>query len=64
MYPLQEEQPQLIVNFHSPTTAELIMSALITKLSMIELGAEQLMEDLEIVIQDVQEFRIHCRRNS
>ena len=57
---LQEEQPQQIVNFHSPTTAELIMSALITKLPTIELGAEQLMEDLEIVIQDVQEFRIHC----
>ena len=60
MPPLQEEQPRQIVNFHSATTAELIMSALITKLPTIEHGAEQLMEDLEIVIQDVQEFKIHC----
>ena len=60
MPPLQQEQPQQIVNFHSAMMVELIMSALITKLPTIELGAEQLMEDLEIAIQDVQEFRIHC----
>ena len=47
MPPLQEEQPRQIVNFHSATTAELIMSALITKLPTIEHGAEQLMEDLD-----------------
>ena len=64
MPPLQQEQPQQIVNFHSAMMVELIMSALITKLPTIELGAEQLMEDLEIAIQDVQEFRIHCWRNS
>ena len=41
MYLLQEEQPQQIVNFHSTTKAELIMSVLITKLPTIKPGAEQ-----------------------
>ena len=58
MHLLQEEQPRQNVNFHSPTMTELIMSALITKPPMIKPGAKQLMEDLEIVIQDVQEFKI------
>merc|ERR1712008_16712 len=58
MHLLQEEQPQQIVNFHSPTTTELITSALITKQQTIEPGAKQLMEDLEIAIQDVLEFKI------
>ena len=57
MHLLQEEQPQQIVNFHSPTTTELITSALITKQQTIKPGAKQLMEDLEIAIQDVQEFK-------
>ena len=60
MHLLQEEQPQQNVNFHSPMTIELIMSALITKPPTIKPGAEQLMEDLEIAIQDVQEFKILC----
>ena len=58
MHLLQEEQPQQIVNFHSPTMTELITSALTTKQQTIKPGAKQLMEDLEIVIQDVQEFKI------
>ena len=41
MHLLQEEQPRQNVNFHSPTTTELIMSALITKLPTKKPGAEQ-----------------------
>ena len=65
-----EDGLQQIVNFHSPMTVELLMSAHITTLAVqlqvvvtIKHIAKQLTEIYGIVIQDAQEFKIQCCRN-
>ena len=68
---LLEEFLQQIVNFHSPTMAELLMSAHITTPLVVQVKvavtikhiAKQLMEIYGIAFQDAQEFKIQCCRN-
>ena len=58
-----EDGLQQIVNFHSPMTVKLLMSAHITTLVTIKHIAKQLTEIIGIVIQDAQEFKTQCCRN-